>query len=105
MELVLIWLLFGVVAFVIASSKGRGGRGWFLLGPLFGPFALVVALLPSIDDVEGGGDPSGDGDEPERREDEVCPECGWSFGWSDAVVRVEGRKVHQECWERRGQDS
>lgn len=48
MELVLIWCLFGIVAAVIANTKGRSGCGWFLLGMLFGPFALVIALLPSM---------------------------------------------------------
>ena len=48
MELVVLWFLFGIVAAVIASHKGRTGCGWFLLGVLFGPFSLVVALLPSM---------------------------------------------------------
>jgi hypothetical protein len=47
MTFVAIWLLFGVVAAIIASKKGRSGCGWFLLGVLFGPFSLVVTLLPS----------------------------------------------------------
>jgi len=40
------WLIFGLVAAAIASSKGRSGCGWFIMGGLLGPFALVVALLP-----------------------------------------------------------
>lgn len=48
MELVIIWLLFGFVAMIIANSKGRTGCGWFILGCLFGPFSLVVAALPSL---------------------------------------------------------
>lgn len=48
MEYVIIWLLFGFVAMIIASSKGRTGCGWFILGCLFGPFSLVVAALPSL---------------------------------------------------------
>lgn len=42
---VVIWLLFGVVSAVIASSKGRSGCGWFLLGILLGPFGLILALV------------------------------------------------------------
>lgn len=49
MEFLLIWCLFGIVSALIASSKGRSGAGWFFLGLLIGPFALVVALLPSKD--------------------------------------------------------
>ena len=49
MEFLLIWCLFGIVSAVIASTKGRSRGGWFFLGLLIGPFALVVALLPSMD--------------------------------------------------------
>ena len=49
MEFFLIWVFCGVVAAVIAGSKGRSVGGWLLLGFLLGPFGLVVALLPSID--------------------------------------------------------
>ena len=32
---------------MIATSRGRGGCGWFLLGVLFGPFSLIFAwVLP-----------------------------------------------------------
>lgn len=47
MEVLTIWILFGVVAAATASRNGRTGCGWFLLGIIFGPFALIVALLPS----------------------------------------------------------
>ena len=49
MELILMWCLFGIVAAIIANTKGRNGYGWFLLGILLGPFALVIAFLPSMD--------------------------------------------------------
>ncbi len=48
MHLFFIWLLCGIACSVIANSKGRTGCGWFLLGMLLGPFALVVAFLPNI---------------------------------------------------------
>lgn len=47
MSLLIIWGFFGIIAAVIAGAKGRSGFGWFILGMLLGPFALVVALLPS----------------------------------------------------------
>ncbi len=46
MEYAIVWFLFGLSAAIIANGKGRGG--WFILGLLFGPFSLVVALLPSM---------------------------------------------------------
>lgn len=49
MEFIILWLLFGIVCAAIASAKGRSGCGWFILGGLLGPFALVVAFLPKIE--------------------------------------------------------
>ena len=47
--LMFIWFVFAVLTAVIASSKGRTGFGWFLLGALFGIFALIlVAILPNL---------------------------------------------------------
>jgi hypothetical protein len=66
MEIFIIWLLFGIVCMVIASAKNRNGCGWFILGCLFGPFALVVAALPSLsDDVTG----------PTPETHLKCPDC------------------------------
>lgn len=44
-----IWLFLAVLTAVVASSKGRSAFGWFLLGCLFGIFALIiVAVLPNL---------------------------------------------------------
>lgn len=45
----IVWFIFGIVAGVIGSAKGRGGCGWFVLGLILGPIALFVALLPTIE--------------------------------------------------------
>lgn len=45
MGLFVIWILFGVGAAIIASNKGANGGVWFVLGLLFGPFALLFALF------------------------------------------------------------
>ena len=47
MEIVLIWILFGVVSSVVANNKGRSGAKWFWLGVLLGPFGLVLAFVVS----------------------------------------------------------
>lgn len=47
MEILLIWLLFGIVSSVVASKKGRDGCGWFLVGVLLGPFGLILAFVAS----------------------------------------------------------
>lgn len=48
MEYLAIWFGIAVVTAIVASSRGRSGFGWFLLGCLFSLLALIlVALLPS----------------------------------------------------------
>ena len=44
----IVTLVFGVIASIIAQSKGRNSLGWFVAGMLVGPFGLVVALLPPV---------------------------------------------------------
>jgi hypothetical protein len=43
--LVLIWIVCGFGAGVIASSHGRGGCAWFAIGFLLGPIGLGSAFL------------------------------------------------------------
>lgn len=38
----LIWLVCGIGAGMIAESKGRSGCGWFVVGVLLGPIALLI---------------------------------------------------------------
>ncbi len=44
----LVWLISCVGASSIASSKGRSGFLWFILGVLVGPLAFIVVFLPSM---------------------------------------------------------
>jgi len=80
MEYLIIWFLFGLVAAVIANSKGRSGCGWFLLGVLIGPFSLVIAFLPAIPAKTG---------EPTPETHVVCPDCA-------ELIRKEAR-VCKHC--------
>ena len=50
MELLIVWLLFGVVTAVVASNKGLNGCGWFILGVLLGPFGFILSLVVSKDE-------------------------------------------------------
>lgn len=48
------WVLCGVFAAMVASSKGRSGLGWGLLGFLFGPLALLaVGFMPATNTGSG----------------------------------------------------
>jgi hypothetical protein len=41
-----LWLLFGLLGWVIGSGKGKGGEG-FALGFLLGPLGMLIAALMS----------------------------------------------------------
>lgn len=45
MEVLVIWILFGVVAAVVATNKGWSGCGWFARGALLGPFGFILSLV------------------------------------------------------------
>ncbi len=45
MMFVVVWIGFAVLTAIAASSRGRSGAGWFLLGLIFGVFALVAVLV------------------------------------------------------------
>jgi hypothetical protein len=47
-----IFVFCAVMALAIARNNGRNQYGWFCLGLLFGPLALVVGLLPSLEGAE-----------------------------------------------------
>jgi hypothetical protein len=38
----IVWLICGIGAAMVASSKGRDSCGWFFIGFLIGPFALLI---------------------------------------------------------------
>ncbi len=52
MEFLVIWLVCGIIAAVIAMNKGRSGCGWFLVGVLLGPLGIILALVVSEDKTE-----------------------------------------------------
>ncbi len=47
MEIIVPWILCGVISAVVASNKGRDGCGWFAIGLLIGPFRFLLALVVS----------------------------------------------------------
>lgn len=50
--IILIWLILGVSASFIASSKGYNREVWFCLGVVFGIISLgVVLFLPDKNDA------------------------------------------------------
>lgn len=69
MELLVIWIVCGVIGGLIMSNKGRSGCGGVALGGLLGPLGIVLALVTRPDNqvLEEKGLASG--------EMKKCPAC------------------------------
>ena len=47
--IIILWFFFGILAWVIASGKGRSGFIWFLLATLLSPLVILLLLaLPNL---------------------------------------------------------
>lgn len=67
--LIIIWGFFVVLASFLGSEKGYSALGWFIMGLLFGPIAvLIVLLLPKTQ-------PARDRDTEESGDSKKCPFC------------------------------
>lgn len=54
MEWAIVWIACGFFAAAIASGKGRSFGGWFILGFLFGPIALLASgFMPKVESEDG----------------------------------------------------
>lgn len=45
MTFLVIWILFGIGAAIVAGNRGENGLKWFFLGCLFGPFGLLFSFF------------------------------------------------------------
>jgi hypothetical protein len=70
-----VWAICGIGAAVVASSKGRSGCGWLILGVALGPLGLIIAAGMSnldnaraLDDLRASAETS---DQALR----ACPVC------------------------------
>jgi len=75
MEILIIWLFFGIISAVVASTKGRSAFGWFVIGILFGPLGFILALVIQEKKVVQS--------EPMRK----CPYCA-------ELIKLEALKCH-----------
>ena len=74
-------LICGIIAAVIGSAKNRSALGWFLLGVLFAPSVLIVAVLPKLPPRQPAGMLS-----------VQCPRC-------NAVQNISYFETTFECWQ------
>lgn len=50
MELLLFWIMFGVLGILVARNKGYSLGWWFFVGVMFPPGLLVLLFLPYKDE-------------------------------------------------------
>jgi hypothetical protein len=86
---IVLWLLFGIASMIIARHKGRSGCSWFIIGGLLGPFGLIVALLPSMDQI----DIKEASDKGISKNHRKCPFCSEVIKKEALVCRYCGNKT------------
>lgn len=67
MEILWAWLIFSIIAGIIASSKNRSGLGFFLLSIILSPLIGIIAALVV---ANGKAD-----DRPRPSTHIQCPDC------------------------------
>ena len=82
---IIIWLLFGLLCAIIASSKNKNVGMAILGGILFGPFALLYYIFASSEKTSR-----------EEEEKEVCSNCESQVSISDKFCPECGLKVKEE---------
>ena len=97
MEFVVLWIICGVVASVIASSKGGNGLLGFIVGVLLGPFGIIIAFFmgdqakkEEATVQQGAAKKCPRCAELVKRDALVCKHCGHEFGaaTSEASLRA-----------------
>ncbi|CAM5280125.1 zinc ribbon domain-containing protein [Sphingobium scionense] len=68
MEFVIVWLVCGGIAAMIASSKGGSGPIGFVVGLLFGPFGIIAAFFM-------GNEQKADAAKIAAGDSKKCPRC------------------------------
>jgi RNA polymerase subunit RPABC4/transcription elongation factor Spt4 len=84
----LIWFGSAVLCSMAAKSRGRDPVGWFILGLIFGVFALAAVLLMQSNRIEASRSYTGESDSDTK----TCPDCAETIKAQARVCRFCTRK-------------
>ena len=88
MEFLIIWVLFGICAAVVASNRGADGCLWFGLGVILGPIGFALAFTT--------GTKCPKCDSRISKAAQVCPKCGHVLKAQPANLPSAGGVVLRE---------
>lgn len=104
MEIIIIWVLCGLVAAYIYGKKGRSGVAGFLGGVILGPIGIILALVTNEDK------PALEKKAAEEVQEKIraglaqrCPHCGSILEPDVSVCRFCGRDVKPKAEEEKAE--